>query len=51
MYVYLGWTTQNGLKKAGFEVDIFDKESNYSAELINRYRLSKREILYIVRKT
>ena len=39
------------LKKAGFEVDIFDKESNYSAELINRYRLSKREILYIVRKT
>ena len=39
------------LKKAGFEVDVFDKESNYSEELINRYRLSKSEILYIVRKS
>jgi hypothetical protein len=40
----------NWLKKGGFEVDIFDKDSNYSAELIDRYRLSKSEILYIVRK-
>jgi predicted SAM-dependent methyltransferase len=39
------------LEKAGFEVDVFNKESNYSEELINRYRLSKSEILYIVRKT
>ena len=38
------------LEKVGFEVEIFDKDSNYSAELIDRYRLSKSEILYIVRK-
>ncbi|MEJ6777159.1 MAG: methyltransferase domain-containing protein [Crocinitomicaceae bacterium] len=40
----------NWLKKAGFDVDVFDKESNYSEELIHKYRLSKSEILYIVRK-
>lgn len=39
------------LRKGGFEVEVFDKESNYSEELINRYRLSKSEILYIVRKS
>ena len=38
------------LKKAGFEVEAFDKESNYSEELIEKYRLDKKEILYIVRK-
>ena len=38
------------LKKAGFEVETFDKESNYSQELIEKYRLDKKEILYIVRK-
>jgi len=40
----------NWLKKAGFEVDEFDKESNYSQELIEKYRLDKKEILYIVHK-
>ena len=38
------------LKKAGFEVDIFDKESNYDDKMIEKYRLDKKEILYIVRK-
>lgn len=38
------------LKKAGFHVEIFDKESKMSEELIERYRLSKQEILYIVHK-
>lgn len=38
------------LKKAGFRVEIFDKESKMSEELIERYRLSKQEILYIVHK-
>lgn len=39
------------LKKGGFEVEVFDKESNYSKELRERYRLMEKEILYIVRKT
>lgn len=38
------------LEKAGFQVEIFDKESKMSEELIERYRLSKQEILYIVLK-
>jgi len=40
----------NWLKKAGFEVESFNKESNYSEEFIEKYRLDKKEILYIVRK-
>ena len=38
------------LRKAGFEVEEFDKESNYSEELRSRYKLMESEILYIARK-
>lgn len=38
------------LRKAGFNVTEFKKEDYYSAEQIERYRLSKEEILYIVSK-
>jgi len=38
------------LKSAGFSVEEFDKESNYSEILQRYYRLSKSEILYIVHK-
>lgn len=38
------------LCKAGFEVKEFRKEDFYTAEQIERYRLSKEEILYIVSK-
>ncbi|MDX2361331.1 MAG: methyltransferase domain-containing protein [Crocinitomicaceae bacterium] len=38
------------LRKAGFEVEEFDKESKYSEEMIAKYRLAKSEILYIARK-
>lgn len=38
------------LKKAGFTVAEFDKKAHYSKEIINRYRLSEEEILYIVSK-
>lgn len=38
------------LAKAGFKVTIFDKDSKYNHELIERYRLQKEEILYIVHK-
>lgn len=38
------------LRKAGFEVEEFRQESNYSKELIQRYRLQPEEILYIARK-
>ncbi len=38
------------LRKAGFTVTEFDKDSNYPAELIERYRIGKDEILYIVSK-
>lgn len=38
------------LKKAGFKVEEFDKESNYSEKLIEKYCLDKKEILYIVSK-
>ena len=38
------------LRKAGFTVDEFHQESNYSKELIARYRLMSTEILYIARK-
>lgn len=38
------------LKRAGFEVEEFHKESKYDEKLIQRYRLQKEEILYIVHK-
>jgi len=38
------------LKKAGFEVTEFHKESKYDEKWIARYRLQKEEILYIVHK-
>jgi SAM-dependent methyltransferase len=38
------------LRKAGFQVEEFIQQSNYSENLINRYRLQKEEILYIARK-
>lgn len=38
------------LRKAGFVVTEFKKEDHYSKEQIERYRLSKEEILYIVSK-
>jgi SAM-dependent methyltransferase len=38
------------LRKAGFTVEEFNKESSYSEALIERYRLQKEEILYIVHK-
>lgn len=38
------------LRKAGFTVEEFRQQSNYSKELISRYRLAPTEILYIARK-
>jgi SAM-dependent methyltransferase len=38
------------LRKAGFKVDEFLMMDHISADLIDRYRLQKEEILYIVRK-
>lgn len=38
------------LKKAGFEVTEFRKETMYDEKLIERFRLHKEEILYIVHK-
>jgi hypothetical protein len=38
------------LKKAGFEVMEFKMQDHYSIEQIERYRLQKEEILYIVKK-
>ena len=38
------------LRKAGFEVEEFIQQSNYSEKLIERYRLQSFEILYIARK-
>ena len=38
------------LRKAGFTVEEFRKESKYEEKLLLRYRLHKEEILYIVRK-
>ena len=38
------------LEKAGFRVTIFDKESKYDQQKIERFRLQKEEILYIVHK-
>jgi predicted SAM-dependent methyltransferase len=38
------------LENAGFKVEVFDKESKYDEKMIERYRLQKQEILYIVHK-
>lgn len=38
------------LKKAGFEVETFDVNKKYPAELVSRYRLIEQEMLYIVSK-
>ncbi|PHR21361.1 MAG: SAM-dependent methyltransferase [Fluviicola sp.] len=38
------------LRKAGFTVVEFDKDTHYSEEIQERYRLGKNEILYIVSK-
>ncbi len=38
------------LQKAGFTVTPFIKEEKYDAEVLNRYRLDPKEILYIVSK-
>ena len=45
-----GMDYPNWLEKAGFRVEVFDKESKIGAEAIERYRLSKSEILYIIHK-
>ena len=38
------------LRKAGFKVEEFDKNKHYGEELLDRYRIAKSEILYIVSK-
>jgi len=38
------------LRKAGFKVEVFDKEKHYTAEQRARFRLLKEEVLYIVSK-
>jgi len=38
------------LRKAGFTVTEFDKTRHYGEEMLERYRISKNEILYIVSK-
>jgi SAM-dependent methyltransferase len=38
------------LEKAGFRVTVFNKESRYEVKKIERFRLQKEEILYIVHK-
>jgi SAM-dependent methyltransferase len=40
----------NWLEKAGFKVEVFEKEKHYSTDQIQRFRLQEKEILYIVRK-
>lgn len=40
----------NWLRKAGFEVETFDVNKKYPAELVKRYRLIEQEMLYIVSK-
>ena len=40
----------NWLEKAGFRVEVFDKESKIGSEKIQRYRLMESEILYIFHK-
>ncbi len=38
------------LRKAGFSVEAYDKESKYDEKLLERYRIQKGEILYIAHK-
>jgi SAM-dependent methyltransferase len=38
------------LQNSGFQVTIFEKENYYTPEIMERYRLQKEEILYIVHK-
>jgi SAM-dependent methyltransferase len=38
------------LEKAGFKVEVFEKEKFYSSKQIERFRLQEKEILYILRK-
>lgn len=38
------------LRKAGFEVETFDKDKNYPSDLVKRYRLFEPEMMYIVSK-
>ena len=38
------------LEEAGFEVDIVDFKDEIGPELVERYRLQKNELLYVVRK-
>jgi ubiquinone/menaquinone biosynthesis C-methylase UbiE len=38
------------LRKAGFQVEEFIQQSNYSENMLDRYRLQKEEVLYIARK-
>jgi predicted SAM-dependent methyltransferase len=38
------------LEKAGFKVEIFNKESKYDLKLRERFRLQEKEILYIAKK-
>ena len=38
------------LRKAGFDVETFDVNKKYPAELVKRYRLIEQEMLYIVSK-
>jgi SAM-dependent methyltransferase len=45
-----GMDYPNWLEKAGFRTEVFDKESKVGADKIERYRLMKKEILYIFHK-
>ena len=38
------------LKKAGFEVETFDVNQKYSSEMVDRYRLIKEEMIFVVSK-
>lgn len=40
----------NWLEKAGFRVEVFDKEAAFGQDLINRYRIMPTEVLYIFHK-
>lgn len=40
----------NWLEKAGFTVNVFEKEKFYTSSQIERFRLQEKEILYIVHK-
>ena len=38
------------LRKAGFSVEVFDKDANYNKEIQEKYRLDPKEVLYILSK-